>query len=169
MSQMYYYTKPHAINGVVLMDMIKLSSLKPKLESLKVVFNPDTDEMDTVEIYMIEVLQSTDEDILAQIINEYSPSYSLEARYHLENSLINPAMSYGREIIAKMGTNNVYLQKTDAQIQAISANFQPLIMDLLTGSLKQAYYKVLDIQPDANITQAELDEFKSRIGWFLGL
>lgn len=169
MSHLYWYKKDHEINAVVLIDLIKLSDLKSKFESLKVVYNIETLRMDTVEIYMNEVLLSEDEDKLSSIINEYSLSHPLEVRQNLENTLINPAMSYGREIVAKMGTNNVYQNKTDEQIAAISLQFNEMIIDLLTGSLKQAYYKCLSLEPNENISQDEIEEFTKRIGWFLGL
>jgi hypothetical protein len=166
---MYYYTKDHEINPVVLVDLIKLSSLSTKFESLKAVYRPDSHMMDSVEVYMSEVLLSEDEDILIDIINDYSQSCEMEIRYNLERDLINPAMGYGRELLAKFGSLNVYKQKTDAQIQALTSTMQPLIIDLLTGSLKQAYSKALALLPDENITAEEISEFQKRIGWFLGL
>ena len=169
MSHMYWYKKNFIVHPEPLIDMIKLSSIKEKFESLKVCYNQETSTMDIIEVYMKEVLVSEDEDVLVEIINEYSPSCEMQVRYDLESSLINPAMSYGREIIAKMGTNNVYKQKSDAQIQAISASTKDLVDDLLTGSLKQAYFKCLVMQPDENISQEEIDEFTKRVGWFLGL
>lgn len=169
MSHMYWYQKDHIIHAEPLIDMIKLSSIRLKFESLKVVYNTETKCMDTVEIYTTEVLVSEDEDVLVNIINEYSTTCEMQVRHDLESSLINPAMSYGREMIAKMGTNNVYKNKTDAQIQAISIALSGLTMDLLTGSLKQAYYKCLALQADENISQDEINEFTKRIGWFLGL
>lgn len=169
MSHEYYYVKDFDVNSAVLMDILRLSTLKPKLENLKIEYNADTSLMGIIHVYMNEVLVSEDEDILIGIINDYTLTCEMQIRYNIETELINPAMSYGREMLAKFGTNNVYRQKTDEQIQGISESFQPLILDLLTGSLKQAYYKALALEASESTTQEEIDEFQQRIGWFLGL
>ena len=166
---MYYYTKDFDVNSAVLMDMLRLSSLKPKLDNIRIGYNPDIDKMGTIEVFMTEVLQSEEEDILIGIINEYSLTCPMQIRYNLETTLINPAMSYGQEILAKFASSNLYLQKTDAQIDALVEGYPELIHSLITGSLTKAYREFASMPANENITQAEIDEFKARLGWFLGI
>jgi len=165
----YLYKKDFEINAPPLIDMIRLSSIYNKFQDLKVCYDHEKNLMSSVEVTMIEVLLSEDEDALSSIINDYSPACDMQVRYNLKNDLITPAMIYGREIVAHMGANNVFLSKSNEHISQISSELDDITKDLNNGSLRQAYFKCLALTPKDYISQNEINEFTKRVGWFLGL
>ena len=169
MSHMYWFKKDHSCYDSVLTDMLMLSTIASKFDHVAVKYDSEKSLMSIIEIHMKEVLLSDDEDVLNNIINTYSPTCEMQVRYNLEMDLINPAMSYGREIIAKFGANNVYKQKNNEQIDSLVESMPVLITALETGSLQKAYREFISMQPSENISQSELDEFRTRVGWFLGI
>lgn len=171
--QKYYYTKT-GINSEVLTEAICLrTSLRKSLTGVFISekINPDTGLVfdNNVEIQFNKALTSAEQDEITNLINIVGPSYDLMIRKNIELNTMSWAMKEGKSILAQFGANNLYMQKTDAQIDALIANNSVLISSLLTGSLTKAYREFLAMAPDANISQSEIDEFKLRMQIALGL
>lgn len=169
MAHMYYYKKDFDINSAVLIDMLRLSSISQHFNSLKISFDPDIGKMGIAEVYTHEPLALEDEDSLISVINSYTLTCEMQIRYNIEKTLITPAMQYGNEILAKFASNNFYRQKSDAQVDALIEGYPELIHSLITGSLTKSYREFSIMEANENITQEEINEFKARVGWFLGI
>lgn len=162
MSHQYNFIK--SVNPDVLKDMLLLTSIWRKIENVH--FSEDSNE---VEVMATEVLVSADEDILNGVINDYSDTHALAIRHNFEKSAIGPAMSFGMELIGKIGSNNVVNGKTATQIQAMFDNHSPLILMLVSGSLIMAHAYIGGMTATADFTQSEIDEFERRLEVYLGL
>lgn len=159
---MYTFTK--SVNPDVLKEMLLLTSIWRKINNVN--FYEDSNE---IEISTTEVLVSADEDILNQVINDYSSTHPLVLRHDFEKAAIGPAMNFGLELLGKMGSNNVIAGKSAAQIQDMFDTHASLILMLVSGSLIMAHSYISAMTPTANFTQAEIDEFTRRLEVYLGL
>jgi len=165
----YYYTK--SVIADVLQDMVNLNNiLRPLVKNVSVTTNSDGSiPDDNIEISTDIVLESTQLDELAALINAYGPANALVVRYGIETNVMTPAMQYGYNFLSKLSANNIYLGKTAEQINALLANYPDLIHAALTGSLISLYSVISTMEADANISQDEIDEFKLRLEIYLGL
>ncbi len=165
----YYYTKE--VVGTILQEIIDLNNiLRPLIKNVSVTNNADGSiPDDNIEISTDIVLDSTQLDELASIINAYSASHALVIRYGIETNIMTPAMMYGYTFLSKLSANNIYLGKTAEQINALLATYPSLIHAALTGSLNSLYAIISAMTPDANISQDEIDEFQLRLEIYLGL
>lgn len=167
--QTYTYTKD--IPSDVLTEAI---SLRTSLRSVFVKcstskFADGTIPDDNIVLSFSRVLLSEEQDEIANLINIINPSYDLWARKNIENNTMRWAMSIGQSILAQFSSNNLYAQKTEEQIDALVENYPHLIHSLMTGSLKKAYKEFMTMQPDENITEIELNEFRLRMKIILGI
>jgi len=167
--QTYNYTK--AVDPEVLQEAIQLrTTLRNFFVSCSVVLLSDGSAFpDNVEIIFSKVLESSEEDQVISIINEMGPTYDLIIRKSIERNTMKWAMEKGKEILAQFASSNLYMQKTDAQIEALVTEYPDLIHSLVTGSLKTAYITFLSMTPDDNISQPEIDEFSTRLAIILGI
>lgn len=171
--QKYYYTKS-GINSEVLTEAICLrTTLRGVFGSVSISekINKDTGTIydNNIEIGFTRALTSAEQDEITNLVNMVGPTYDLMIRKNIELNVSSWAMKEGQSLLAQFGANNLYLQKTDAQIDALIENNGVLLNSLVTGSLKKAYREFLKMVPDANISQQEIDEFKLRLEIVLGI
>jgi len=156
----YEYTKE--LNTSILEEMIKLyTTLRPKFIGL----------YGGVKFTCVfsEALTPDEHDELNVVVDQYSATHKLVVREGIENNVMNPAMQFGTDFLKKFSSNNVYLEKTDTQINTLLATYPSLILTALTGSLKTLYTVICSMTADDNISQVEIDEFKLRLEIYLGL
>ncbi len=160
------------INYTVLNEAINLRTnlgeLIDKIEySFPNGFSKDEELTDNLVFHFNTALSSDKKDELAELINNIDDNYDLAVRHQMQNGIIKDKMTFGREFIAMFAANNNYKDKTAEQIGAMLSKYPNLIMCCLTGSIEALYGIMLTIQPDSNIDQEEIDEFKKRIEIFL--
>jgi hypothetical protein len=167
--EQYCYTKDLDIE--VLDEAIKLrTSLRSVYIGSHIKINGDGSMPDdNVCIYFSRALISTEQDEITNLVNAIGPSYDLIIRKNIEKNTMVWAMSKGQEVLSQFAANNIYRQKTPAQITALVNNYASITTSLLTGSLTTAYQLFLQQQPDGNISQEEIDEFVLRLEIILGL
>lgn len=165
----YTYTKK--LSPDVLTEAIKLrTSLRKVFTSIEYREEADgTVEDKNVSLMFNRALTSSEQDEITQVVNDMSDTYDLVVRKGLERDVMTWAETQGNMLIRQFGANNIYQQKTDEQIDALATNYKDVLSALSTGSLKSAYRQMLAMQPDSNISQAEIDEFTIRIMEVLGL
>lgn len=83
-------------------------------------------------------------------------------------SKIIKCMTFGKQIVAEFGADNLMAGKTSSQVLAIAAKLSNVQLLLLSGSLGSTLSVLSSITPDANIEQATIDTFKNKIITFLG-
>lgn len=169
MSKKYYYTK--IIDFEVLIEAIKLrTSLRSVFTgcSISLDANGQATE-DNIELTFSRALLSSELDEITSIINAIDETYDLTVRKNIERDTMRWAIIQGQTLIEQFGANNLYRQKTEEQILALNTQYMSLTHSFLTGSLNLAHSILSDMQPDANISQEEIDEFKLRLEIVLGL
>lgn len=168
----YYYTKDN-LNGEVVSEAIRLrTSLRHEFIGCMISNKHDENDVildDNVELQFSRALVSSEQDEITAIINIVGPSYDLVIRKNIEQNTMQWALKTGQEIMAQFGANNLYRGKSAEQVEALVTQYPDLIHSLVTGSLQTAYGVFLAMQPDANINQEELDEFRLRLAITLGL
>jgi hypothetical protein len=169
MSEKYYYTKN--LNSAVLDEAIRLrTSLRSAfIRCLVRINHDDTVEDNNVELEFSRALTSAEHDEITTIVNLIDDTYDLVVRKGIEENTMAWAMETGKTLLAQFASNNLYRGKTSSQIESLVMNQSVLIQSLLTGSLTTAYGVLLNMSPDANISQDEIDEFKIRLEIVLGL
>ncbi len=168
-----FYTKS-GINVEVLTEAIQLrTTIRKELIGVLISekINPDTGLVcdDNIEIQFTRALVSSELDEITNLINMVGPMYDLMIRKNIELNTMSWAIKTGQTLMAQFGANNLYAQKTTAQVTALATQYPELIHSFITGSLQTAYGIFLAMTPDANITQEEIDEFKLRLEIILGL
>ena len=168
-TEKYYYTKN--IDAEVLMEAIQLrTSLRSVFVGCHVTVNGDgTVDDDNIEIEFTRALTSPEQDEITNVVNAIGPTYDLMVRKGIQRNTMTWARRKGVELMDIFTSSNVYAQKSATQIRALVADYPVLMNSLMTGSLTTAYGEFLVMQPDANISQAEIDEFKLRLEIILGL
>lgn len=164
-----FFTKD--IWDVVLDEAIKLrTSLRSVYLSYSVSKNSDgTVPDDNIKITFSRALISSEQDEITNLINTIDSSYDLWARKVIETQTMSWAESRGREVMRQFSSNNIYRGKTEEQIEQLVTQYPDIIHSLTTGSLKTAYATFLNMSPDANISQEEIDEFVLRLAIILGV
>ena len=159
----YFYTK--ALNSEVLSEAINIrTSLRSVYDGCSYTTNSDGSvDTDNVELKFSRALISSEIDEITNVINAIGPAYDLVIRKHIENHTMNWALNQGQTLLAQFGANNLYAQKTPVQVEALATQYPELIHSLITGSLTVAYGIFITMQPDANFTQNEIDEFIIRM------
>lgn len=80
------------------------------------------------------------------------------------------AMSFGQNLMAEYGAENVLAGKTTAQVQSIMEQTGKIQTAFLSGSLYVALNEIESVVPDGTlITQATLDNFRHKIQDYLGI
>jgi hypothetical protein len=131
-------------------------------------FSKDEELIDNLVFHFNTALSSDQKDELADLINKIDDNYDLVVRHGMQNGIIKDKMTFGKEFIAMFAANNNYREKTAEQIGAMLAKYPSLVICCLTGSIEALYGIMLTVQPDGNIYQDEINEFKKRIELFLG-
>lgn len=163
MSEKYFYTKE--LDSNVLEEAVKLrTTLRGIFEG--VLYSATGD--DNIELQFSRALTSSEQDELTLLVNEMSDTYDLVVRKKLELVTMAWAEKNGHDILRQFGANNIYRQKTSEQIYALSTQYPDILHTLLTGSLTTAYAVFDSMEPDDNISQEEIDEFKLRLQIVLG-
>jgi hypothetical protein len=174
-----YYTK--SVNSEILKEMFLLNAdIWPKIFAINVqgLESDETPKEDNIEIMFKEVPTSAELDIVAEIINDYGSGHELHIRYGLETNVMVPAMQFGQTILAKFAANNLYRGKTDEQVDSLITDYPELIHGLVTGSLTASFREFATLEtrmlpPNNEVIPAfdlaEIQEFKRRIGLYLGV
>jgi len=102
--------------------------------------------------------------------NAYLTSLAPAATAVYVTGKILNAVSFGRQIMAEYGAQNVLAGFNTTQIQTIMATTGNVQSALLSGSLKVALAELATITPDGVlVTQATLDSFRHKIQDYLGV
>lgn len=164
----YSYTK--WVETDILREAINLrTTIRKVVTSIRVDGMPSIFPDDNITIETSRALLSEEQDEITNIINAIGPSYDLVIRKNLEKNTMVWSIKTGQEILAQFGANNLYAGKTAEQVHQLATAYPELIHSLITGSLQTTYGIFLSMQPDANFTQAEIDEFTLRLAIILGL
>lgn len=168
----YFYTKT-MIDSEVLSEAIRLrTTLRGEFKGCHISDKRDSSGVildDNIEISFSRALTSPEQDQITNLINIIGPAYDLMIRKNIEKNTMQWALKTGQEILAQFGANNLYGQKTEEQTDALVEGYPDLIHSLVTGSLRKAYREFLAMQPDENISQSEIDEFRLRLEIVLGI
>ena len=85
------------------------------------------------------------------------------------SNAVGNAMDFGRSLIIAVATENLMLGITTAQLQAMMAKTQGIVLLLMTGSLYTALEAIDNLEPDDFLTQARITAFGNKIRAYLGL
>ena len=158
----YEYTKEN-VDGEVLNEMILFNSnLRAKSIGISIA---GTD----IECCFNAALEPSEHDELNVIIDQYGPSHELVVRKGIETNTMVKCMKFGESFLAKFTANNIYREKSSAQISSLLSTYPDLIHCCITGSLQSLYYIISNMVASENISQDEIDEFKLRLEIFLGI
>jgi len=122
----------------------------------------------TLIVITAQELKTEEFDELNQLVESLDENYDLAIRKDFKNNIIKKKKQFGSDFIDEFSAMNHANNKSTIQIMNLIGKYPSIPILCLTGSIETLYVVISSIQPDEDITQQEIDEFKKRIEIFLG-
>lgn len=169
----YYYTKLVKSNEVLaFQEIVKLSVSLTLAEKIGFNIKPCKSEMDlqddNILITTPQVLTSDELDEIAAAINSFNSNHPLVIRNDIRINHVDPNITWGLNMIATFGANNLYLDKSLPDLQLLINDFSGITTKLLIGAVEMAYIDILQLPVTSYFSQEEKDEFIKRFELYLG-
>jgi hypothetical protein len=152
------YIKP--INSEKLVKELSQSSFKDKLVHVDSSF-----QLGNVTVNLSSALTTAEKTELDSLIASHTTD---DFQKYVEKAIMN-AQVFGNEIMVEYGAKNVIAGKSVTDVGLISERLAIVQQLLSSGSLHVALAELDNVTVDALISQAEIDEVKTKIQEYLGL